>query len=111
MSSRHKRHVAALRKLYDLGWFVVAAKPAYRTGASEVYVGVHGSPFVRQYFVHATRADHYENRRYLVPPIRTGRTMFVLNRWKATERCAKFLYGWRELAAFAVEESWAEGTA
>lgn len=104
--SRHKRHMNTLRKLYDSGWFVLMAKPAYHTGAAEVYLGIHTPSFVRQAFVHAENFSNEKVRRYYAPPILTGCTMFVLRKWKGEgRRRTEIKNGWRELGRFALQEA------
>ena len=33
--SRHKRHLKTLKKLYEAGWFIVMAKPAFHIGVTD----------------------------------------------------------------------------
>lgn len=104
--SRHKRHMKTLRKLYDSGWFVLMAKPAYRTGAAEVYLGIHQPSFVRQAFVHAENLSHEKVRWYYAPPIRTGSAMFVLQKWKGEDKLrTEIVYEWSRLSGFAAQEA------
>lgn len=104
--SRHKRHLITLIKLYDSGWFVLMAKPAYRTGAAEVYLGIHQPSFVRQAFVHAENFSHEKVRWYYTPPIRTGSAMFVLRKWKGKDKPrTEIKNGWKELSRFASQEA------
>lgn len=104
--SRHKRHLKTLKKMYDSGWFVLMAKPAYHTGAAEVYLGIHTPSFVRQAFVHAENFSHEKVRFYYAPPIRTGSAMFVLRKWKGEEKLrTEIVDGWDELGRFASQEA------
>lgn len=102
--SRHKRHLKTLRKLCGSGWSVLMAKPACRTGSAEVYLGIN-TP-VRQAFVHAENVSSEKVRWYYAPPILTGRTIFVLKKWKGGGGWrAEIKEGWRELGMFASYEA------
>lgn len=104
--SRHKRHLNTLKKLYDAGWFIVMVKPAYRTGAAEVYLGMHMPSFTRQRFVHAENVSREAVRWYYTPPIRTGPAMFVLQKWKGEDYPrAVIVYEWGGLRRLAAREA------
>lgn len=84
------------------------AKPAFRTGSAEVYLGVRVSPISRQRFVHAENVSSGKViRRYYAPPIRTGRAVFVLRKQLREDGRlrSEIVEGWSELGRFAVQEA------
>ena len=110
MSKRHKRHIHLLNKLYNLGWDVEFARPAYSQLPSRVFMGIRtvNNFFCQKSFV-LTGISIGVSKLYKTPPLPNFQKIcfFISNR----NRCydARILNGWAELSRFAVEEAERQG--
>lgn len=106
MSKRHKRHIHLLNKLYNLGWDVEFARPAYCQLPSRVFMGIRTMDnFCCQKSFALTGIGIGVSKHYKTPPLPHFQNIafFISNRNYRPD--ARILIGWRELSRFAVEEA------
>ena len=110
MSKRHKRHIHLLNKLYNLGWDVEFARPAYCQLPNRVFMGVRTiDNFCGPKSFVLTGISIGVSKHYKTPPLPNFQKIafFISNRNWCSD--ARILNGWSELSRFAVEEAERQG--